>query len=56
MGNLMPDFDLLSDTMMGDPNNPNSFISGSGRVLFTMLQQLTFELQSRKEKGIGSAL
>ena len=26
MGNLMPDFDLLSDTMMGDPNNPNSFI------------------------------
>jgi hypothetical protein len=26
MGNLMPGFDLLSDTMMGDPNNPNSFI------------------------------
>jgi hypothetical protein len=26
MGNLMPDFDLLSDTMMGDPNNPNYFI------------------------------
>jgi len=25
MGNLMPGFDLLSDTMMGDPNNPNSF-------------------------------
>src|SRR5665811_60596 len=22
MGNLMPGFDLLSDTMMGDPNNP----------------------------------
>jgi len=22
----MPGFDLLSDTMMGDPNNPNSFI------------------------------
>jgi hypothetical protein len=56
MGNLMPGFDLLSDSMMGDPNNPNLFISGSGRVLFTMLQQLTFELQSRKAKGIGSAL
>ena len=26
MGNLMPGFDLLSDTMMGDPNYPNSFI------------------------------
>src|ERR1035437_3153983 len=28
MGNLMPDFDLLSDTMMGDPNNPTSCIAG----------------------------
>jgi hypothetical protein len=26
MGNLMPGFDPLSDTMMGDPNYPNSFI------------------------------
>ena len=28
MGNLMPGFDLLSDTMMGDPNNPTSCIAG----------------------------